>query len=306
MKARLAAHALFPVLVGVFVLTLSAVNVSGQDQNKAETGSMFQSNVLRHRIQIVAVSPDKKEREGVDSFILKTDGWRALLLHEGVSINQEEWANALDLFKIEAGKSSVFRLVNIGIDRAKKEGAEQDDCSERTSQPLFILARFGVGTVGNRVFINLIDGSTGNTILTADHFGASMQQAIRKALVGMEEEVALMTWRCRVVGQGKNAMIIDRGRLDGLRRGQQLIGYAMDANAKQKAGMDPELMIMQFGTRKGLYEISEEGQEFCKATPVANAPLLSTGDILELPSVKIPDRQRDTRDRRVWDKIYNR
>ncbi|MBW1743722.1 MAG: hypothetical protein JRJ47_09890 [Deltaproteobacteria bacterium] len=292
-------------LFSLYVLSEAVLNVIGGGSEPVEAASI-QSDVLKHRVQVVAVPPDRTEKEGITTFVLETEGWKALLLEEGISISKDEWASALDLLRTETASSSVFRLVKSGIGVLRKGGTQGHADSDSALPPLFLLARFGVGTSGNRVFVNLVDGSTGNTILTADDVAESMQEAIRKALVELEEEAALMPWRCRVVGQTKNAIVIDRGYLDGLRKGQQLIGYSMNPEAKKHVGMAPELLIMQFGTRRGSYEISDEGQEFAKATPVAGAPLLSDGDFLELPAIRIPDRQRDNRGRRVWDKLYDR
>ena len=300
MKVVAKLNGLFPLLICiVLILTMTGKKALGEN----ETSALLQSGVLKYRVQVASIHPDNIKIEQENSFVLKSEGWKTLLLEEGVSIAPDEWSNARDLMKIKVANSNLFRLVNTGL--ARKEGTLQGESAKLDLSPMVILTRFGTGTNGSRVLFHLIDGVTGNTIVSGDYMAASMEKAVDKAIRALEDEVSLITWRCQVVGIKGNEMIIDRGRLDGLRLGQKLVGYKMAPQAEKHGGYAPEMLIMQFGTRTGIYEISEEGEEFSKAIPVDKAPLLSVGDIFELPAINLPPRQKETRGRRVWDKMYD-
>jgi hypothetical protein len=281
------------VLISLLVV-VPTFGIRGQTTNRPDDPLMMQSRVLRHRVQIVALPPrqGKPAPESVDTIILKSEGWKALLLEEGITIGETEWASAVDLLKAQTSTSEAFRVA--GMPSRAQDGKTE----------MVMLARFGIGTTGSCVFACLLDGATGNTLASASARAASMQEAIGDVLASLENEAVLMPWRCRVAGKNDGAMIIDRGRLDGLRNSQRLVGYAMAPEAAKQSEMNLELLVMQFGTRKGLYEVVEEGQEFCKVAPVDGAPVLTTGDVLELPAVALKDRQPNSRSHRVWDKLY--
>jgi hypothetical protein len=247
--------------------------------------------------------PPSGKLESEQNLIIKTEAWRALLLKEGITIDTEEWAGAVDLLNSEVSASDIFRPIRNRIEMIQNEG-ENISRAKPKDLPLVMLARFGVGIQGRGVFLYLIDGSSGITLYTVDSWENSMKKAIKKAVSELEEKMSLLAWRCLVRDRTDNAMIIDRGRFDGVRKGQKFIGYKISKKQAGVSSPDMEFMIMRYGTRTWVYIVAEEGQEFSKVVPVDNATLLETGDILEIPEIVLQDRERDTRGRKVWDKIY--
>jgi len=256
---------------------------------------LLESSVLRRHVQIVAVPSGQAQTDGVDKVLLESDAWKALLTKEGVAISRDEWAGAVDLLQTEASNSKAFRIVYGGPNAGK----------ESVDVPWILLARFAVGSDGKRVFLHLLEGGTRRTVASAEATGDSMETAIHKALTDLEDKTVLLPWYCAVVGVRDGAMVIDRGRLDGLHSGEKFRGYSLAPEA-DKSLESAELLLMKYGTRKGLYEVSEEGQEFCLVKPVGNATLLKVGDVLELPGVVRPVREPDTRGHRTWDDIYGK
>jgi hypothetical protein len=63
---------------------------------------------------------------------------------------------------------------------------------------------------------------------------------------------------------------------------------------------------MKYGKKTGQYKVIEEGKLFSKVEPVGDAQLLATGDVLEQPEIWLKDKKRESRAKRVWDKIYDK
>ncbi|MCX6983596.1 MAG: hypothetical protein NT118_02435 [Lentisphaerae bacterium] len=145
-----------------------------------------------------------------------------------------------------------------------------------------------------------------HVLSTADAAAGKFEDSIPKALKKIEDDVALFAWRCRVIETAVTRNIINRGRLDGVRSGDEFQGYKIDSQGKQNDTMPEELLIMKSGVKTGKYKVVEEGQQFSKVEPVGDAPLLSAGDFLEQPDIWLKDRNRESRGRRTWDKIYDK
>jgi hypothetical protein len=271
---------------------------AGQDE------LLLQSEVLKHRVEIHAVPPPERRDENVNVFIIKTEAWRELLLDESVTIEPHEWINIQDLIKREVSSSDIFRVTNNGLARLKGEESSELKAIDVVGAPLIMLVKFGIGQRGKGLFIYLVNAGTGNTLYTTSAWGQDMRTIIRKMLAELEEKVLFMAWRCKVVDRRGNEMIIDRGRLDGISKGQKLIGYSISADAWKSPPVSQELFLMKYGTRRGVYVVSEEGEEYSKISPQDSAPMLREGDIVEMPAITFKKRERDTRGRRIWDKIY--
>jgi hypothetical protein len=170
-----------------------------------------------------------------------------------------------------------------------------------------LIAVFGTGNEGRKVFLRLVEPCTGNVLSTADAVAGKFEESIPKALKKIEDDVALFAWRCRVIETAGARNIINRGRLDGVRNGDEFQGYKIDpGQGKQNVMMPEELLIMKSGVKSGKYKVVEEGQQFSKVEPVGGAPLLSAGDFLEQPDIWLKDRKRESRGKRTWDKIYDK
>jgi len=265
---------------------------------------LLDSSVLRRHVQIVAVPVIPTQGDGIEKCIIQSEAWKALLAKEGVAIGRDEWAGALDLLQADVERSRLFRLVTALPTTGVRPAAGA--VSARLNAPLALLARFGVGAVGHRVFLHLVESTTGSTITSVEATAPTMQVAVHKALMALEDNTALLAWRCAVVAVRDGRMVVDRGRLDGLRPGQKFVGYALTPEAGKNPGENIELLLMRFGTRKGLYEVADAGQDFSLVKPLEDAALLAAGDVLELPMITRPDRERDSRSRRLWDQIYDK
>jgi hypothetical protein len=284
-----------PTLFLALSVIVTGAALAAQEAAKPADPLLLESSVLRRHVQIVAIPSTATQTDGIDKVLLESDAWKALLIKEGVAIGRDEWAGAVDLLQTQASNSRAFRVV-YGSPNAGKEGVDA---------AWILLARFGVGSVGKRAFLHLLEGGTRRTVVSAEATADSMEAAIHAALTELEDKTVLLPWYCAVVGVRDGAMVIDRGRLDGLHKGQKFFGYGLAPEAS-KSAVSAELLLMKFGTRKGIYEVSEEGQEFCLVKPVGDAPLLKDGDVLELPMVARPVREPDTRGHRTWDDIYRK
>lgn len=296
LRMRKLASAQFVLLVSVVMLFGASLAVCASDGNL-----VLDSEILRHRVEVFVVPFEEEQTENATTVIFKTQAWQALLLEEGVFIGEKEWASALDLLKTVTFSSPLFRVIN----NAFLPQITGTDASGKLSEAsMVLLARFGVSSKGKRIFLYLIDGRSGKTISVQDKVAPTMELAIRKAVTELEETIALMPWRCRVLSGTEGAFIIERGELDGISRGQKFVGYAIAPDAAMDSVRDLELLTLQFGKRKGIYVVDEVGLEYSRLTPVDNAPMLAQGDVLELPAIRFQQRERNTRGKRVWREIY--
>ncbi len=259
-----------------------------------DTASPLSQPVLRHRLAVVALPSSGGPTNQANTILVKSEAWQALLLNEGITITPDEWATAVDLTKATLGKSDTFRVVEMSVAGGAAENAPG----------LVLLARYGVGLNGTRAFFRLVEANSGTLLTSADATATAMKDAIEMALSKIQSEAALLPWRCHVVGVNGDLMVIDRGRLDGLRAGDEFIGYSLDKAPENAMALPDEQRIMQYGKRTGIYRVVEDGQVFSKAQATENAVALQAGDILELPEIRMRDRGRNLRGRRAWDNLY--
>lgn len=259
----------------------------------------------RHRVAVLTVPRDATEGETAPAFVLKSDAWKALLAREGVAIGESEWAGAGDLLKAAIAESDLLRSVALSASwKSGKEAPRRD----AQGPDALLLARFGVGDRGRLVFLRLVEPYSGAALAHADARAENMRRAVEEAIEDLEGEVSLLPWRCRITGvdEAGTAMVIDRGHLDGLRRGQRFDGYALEGKAKDGVDVSDERALMLRGRKKGQYELTEVGQNVSRLTPVDEAPVLAVGDVLQLPEIRLGDRTRRSRGRRLWDRLYRK
>jgi len=292
-------YTLFAIMVAisiVFSLTFAS------ERESKETNILFESWILKQRVYVLTF-PHSGKIADEHSFIIKTEAWKTLLLKEGITIDTDDWAKAVDFLNLEISRSKVFRPVfnQYGIIQNLGSSATKVTINDL---PLVLLAKFGVGIKGKGSFIYLIDGKSGNTLYAINSWEKSMGECIRKAVVELEEKVSFLAWRCFIMDRADNFMIIDRGRFDGIRKGQKFIGYRISQKQAGSFSMDLEFILMKYGIKVGIYHVIEEGEEFSKVAPMDNSPLLEVGDILEVPAIVLQDRERNIRGRKLWDNIY--
>lgn len=280
----------FRILVGCIILMwcTGSIAVAGE---KAATLS---APILRHRVAVVAMPPNTDQANQPNTVLVKSDAWNALLLKEGVMIKEDEWAIAVDLTKAVMTESNAFRVVEMPMAGTKSE-----------NEPVnVLLAKYGTGLNGKRVFFRLVEAKSGTVLASSEAIAASMKEAVEDALSKLQREVNLLPWRCHVVGLSGELMVIDRGRLDGIRTGQEFTGFSVDNAGAADAALPEEQRIMQYGKKTGNYKVVEEGQDFSKVQGVDKAPLLKKGDILAMPDIRLKDRTRESRGKRLWDEVY--
>jgi len=259
-----------------------------------EAGAALSQPVLRHRVAVLAAPPTGTSTNQPNTLLVESEAWKALLLDEALTITPDEWATAVDLTKGVVGASDTFRVIE--MPGAGKSGG--------SGSGLVLIARYGVGLNGKRVFFRLVEADSGSLLRSADATAAEMKTAIEDALSQIQGEANLLAWRCHVVGLNGDLMVIDRGRLDSVRSGNEFIGYSMAKAATNAPGLSDEQRIMQYGKRAGTYKVVEEGKAFSKVEPVGDAAVLKDGDILELPEIRLKDRRRESRGKGLWDRVY--
>jgi hypothetical protein len=258
----------------------------------------------RQRVAVVTAPPAQATAQDAPRFLLGWDSWKALLLREGVTLAESEWADAVDLTRVRVGKSDMLRVVTPPVSWVKSEEQPDWKGTGKDAPDKLLLVKYSAGTAGRGVFFSLVDPYSGVTVLDAEATAADMRAAIDRAISEMEDELALFPWRCRVSGASEDAMVIDRGYYDGLRAGQQFVGYTIAPDKKATLALGEEKAIMLHGKKAGLYELTETGNNHAKVVPVDDAPLLSEGDVLEIPEIRLKDRTRKSRGSRLWNKIY--
>lgn len=257
-----------------------------------------------HRVAVLAVPSSSSAEGDVPKFIVEFDAWKTLLVDEGVLLKDEEWAGAVDLARVAIGKSDLFRVVDFPAGWSRKEKEPGWDPSDKNAPDKLVLARFTVGSRGRGVFLRLVDPYSGLSMAEAEAMATDMSMAIDKAISEMENEAAMFPWRCRVSGVSGDNIVINRGYLDGLREGQRFFGYSIKGDTELKSLVSDEESLMLNGARTGEYEITEAGRNFSKLKPVEDAPVLEPGDVLEIPEIRLDDRRRKSRGKRLWDNLY--
>jgi len=287
------------------LLSPSACLAEKGAESSPESGALA-SVPPKRRVALIAVPRDGQSTDSCPRFIVGLEPWKALLLQEGVTLKEEEWASASDLTKVAIGGSGLFRVVE--VPPAWRDGKEfpKWNASANNLPDQFLFARYTVGTRGRGIYLRFVDPYSGATLAQSQSTASDMSIAIRRALAELENEVALLPWRCRITGVRNGTMVIDRGYLDGLRDGQQFVGYAIDRTSKGTVAVADEQSLMVYGTKTGSYRLVETGRNFSKVQPVRGAPLLDKGDVLELPEIRLKDRTRNSRGKRLWDKLYHK
>ncbi|NQT92564.1 MAG: hypothetical protein HQ559_07375 [Lentisphaerae bacterium] len=285
------------------VLVLAAVTWAQGETAAGATG--LKTVPPRHRVAVLTVPHDGAESETAPAFVLKTDAWKALLAREGIAIGENEWAGAGDLLKAAIAGSGLLRTVEMP---ASWQGGKTAPTRDASAPDALLLARFGVGNRGRSVFLRLVEPHAGVALAQVEARAENMKRAVAKVLKDLEDEMSLLPWRCRITGvdMAGKAMVVDRGYLDGLREGQRFVGFALQGEAKDRAGLSDEKAMMLHGRKKGVYELTEVGQNVSRVASVDGAPMLSVGDVLQLPEIRLRDRTRPSRGRRLWDKVYRK
>jgi len=101
-------------------------------------------------------------------------------------------------------------------------------------------------------------------------------------------------------------MIINRGSLDGLREGIELVGYSLKQAPKNRYQDPVEAMLMKYGEKAGLYKVVEVRNNYAKVAANKGSHILVEGDILEMPEIKLIERNIQTRGSRTWEKIFDK
>lgn len=276
------------------LLSLSAILAMAQDYN---TGAGATSApVLKHPVAVIAVPAGGNSMQ-VPAFIEKLEIWKNMKTDAGVALPVEEWATTLDLLKQQISDSNVLRVMEMPADNNKN------------SMPDYLLmAKFGTTPEGGkRVFLRLADPISGAVYSSASGAGLKFDEAIRQAMKTVENDAATCAWRCRIAEvSGNNTMIINRGRIDGVRNGDSFQGWKIAPEGNANPAMPIELLLMKHGQKAGQYRVVEEGRLFSKVEPVGEAPMLNPGDVLEQPEIWLKDKKRESRAKRVWDKIYDK
>ena len=273
----------------------------GENTNPA----LNQSFVLRHRLAVVPISSYSKKKPEVSALIKILDP-KILFPEEGVIIPIEDWATVIDLTKSEVDKSDFMRLVELPAINEKRGQKSKLFSSLADELDLILLVKYGAAGNKRRVFFRLLEADSGHLITTTDKTSLELSEAVHNALAEIEDHLLTMAWRCRVIAVTNKQMIINRGRVDGLREGVELVGYSIKKQASVDVQEPEELLIMKYGEKKGLYKVIETRNEFSRIVPAnEGGQILSIGDILEMPEVRLKERDIKSRGSRVWDKIYN-
>lgn len=281
----------------VFMFTFLLLPLSGQDYNSgAGSGS---AAVLKHPVAVIAV-PAGGNAMQIPAFIEKLEIWKNMKTEEGVALPVEEWATTIDLLKQKIADSNAIRVMELP--------ASAENSKTRIAMPDYLLmAKFGTTPDGGkRVFLRLADPCSGAVVSSSSAFGAKFEDAIDKAMRTIENDAAMCAWRCRISEVSGNAMIINRGRIDGVRAGDTFQGWKITSDSKIDITVPDELLLMKYGQKTGKYKVIEEGKLFSKVEAVGDAPLLAAGDVLEQPDIWLKDKKRESRAKRVWDKIYDK
>jgi hypothetical protein len=277
--------------------SMALTSLTGQDYNSGagSTGAA----VLKHPVAVVAVPAGGSSMQ-IPAFIEKLEIWKNMKTEEGVALPVEEWATTLDLLKEKLADSNVIRVMELPA---------ADMIKSRIAMPDYLLmAKFGTTPDGGkRIFLRLADPCSGAVLSSSSASGGKFEEAIAKAMKNIENDAAMCAWRCRVSEVSGTTMIINRGRIDGVRNGDTFQGWKITADKDAAtSAMPDELVLMKYGKKTGQYKVIEEGKLFSKVEPVGDAQVLATGDVLEQPEIWLKDKKRESRAKRVWDKIYDK
>lgn len=292
-------------IVTGFITVLMLLSLSGTSYGDSGDPLLMKSLILRHRLAVLPISSKSGTAPSMTTLIKILDS-RIIFPGEGVTISTEEWATIIDLTKSEISKSNYLRLVDLPIDGDKKAKESKPISLVSDEADLILFVSYGVDKNRKRFFFQLVEAFSGSLIYTAEANAPEIGEAIRKALFDIDDRLLRMPWRCEIISVTGKHMIINRGDIDGLKEGIELVGYSMKSQPKSGKPESEELRLMKYGNKKGLYRVVEVQSNFSKIVPSAGNENLAKGDILELPQIKIRDRDMKTRGRQMWDKIYKK
>jgi len=279
-------------IIGVTFIISPAVTAA-----EPELGGML---ILKHRVAVMSLSELSKDKEKA-ALLLKTPDPLTYFSNEGVVMELDDWASVVDLTKGELSKSDYIRVVEIPRTLSKKEiDSESNDHPES-----IVLVSYGITEKRKTMFIRLLEVSSGQTVFSTETEGHEMRIAVQNGLSKLENWLLTQAWRCRVIGDRESEAIINRGRLDGLRKGIKLIGYSIRGVPRENKESD-EAILLKYGTLVGTYIVTEVRNNFAKVKAAEGKGTLREGDILEMPEVRFIDPAVKTRGNRLWDKIYEK
>lgn len=281
-------------------IVLILVNTAFTDTVSAELSNLNKMVALKHRAAVMSMSELSKDREKAE-ILIKSHDVLVYSRDEGLLLEKDDLASVVDMTKEVLGKSDFLRIVEMPLTLSKRD-LESD---VGNSPGLVILVNYGSSGKEKRVFTRLLELSSGQTIYSTEARGVDFRAAVQKGLADLEKWLLTQAWRCRIIGLRKKEMIIDRGRLDGLREGVELIGYTLAESPRGRQESD-EAMLLKYGTKVGTYTVVEAKNNYAKVRATDGNKLLGEGDMLEMPEVRLADRDIKTRGSRMWDKIYEK
>lgn len=258
--------------------------------------SLNDSAVLKHRLSLLPYQERMLQTtsNGVTQIHVAIGSWNTWIPQAGVLLPIEEQAQAKDLTIKIFNEQSSIRMVLFS------ESKEED----QPANPLAVLARYGLTSDRYRLIFHLIDLPTSSVLTTVDVTGSTLDATIRDAAVGIDRALTRLPWHARVIDVVDGLAVLDRGRLDGLRAGQNLKAHRV-APEKIKSTKDPELLLFAGSTELGMCRIEEVSGNYAKARLKDRAAAFQQDDRVVLPEIVLEDRQPRSRARSVWDSLYD-
>jgi len=290
------------IVQGLFIICFS-VMIKGNVQANNPEFSLQEQFILKHRIAVIQTSSNN-EKVNSSEIIIKFLDSRKIVTDEALSLSMEDYAATIDLTKDIISSSELMRVVELDNIVSDNSNYFDELYSANENLELVLIASYGILKDKNRVFFRLIELPSGDILKSAEGIGLDLKEAIQSAVEQIEEFLLTRPWRAKIISSTNNAIIINRGSLDGIEEGYKFIGYSIK-NDNQKVSNDSlDLLLLKFGTKEGIYIITEVKLKYSKAEPFNGSPLLKAGDILELPEVRLKNFDRNSRGKKLWDKIY--
>ncbi len=104
-----------------------------------------------------------------------------------------------------------------------------------------------------------------------------------------------------------NQSLIPRGYEDGIYKGIEFVGYVFSARqTEEQVTASEELSILKYKNKIGRYRVVETMRNHSKLAGLQGSLQLKAGDIIEMPGVVLKkDHPKQSKGRKVWQKIYN-
>jgi hypothetical protein len=276
------------------VLLLAGPAACADETNPPPAGECA---LVKHRVEVVVAPPADTPAKSDINLTIGKDFVDQTLPAQGASIRSQEYASAVDLLKSQLAESECLRLVET------LQAAGASDAAQSVQRPLILYGRFMTQAKGFAAYLRVINRADHTLLAKGDGRGDNLAEAIGAGLRQVEKELLNRRWRCRVSDVANGRLLIPYGRLDGLRKGQWLVGHAIAAEGRKADSPVDEALILKHGTRAGRYRIVEVGEEVTALQPLDNSPMLAVGDVLEAPPVALHEIHR-SRSSTIWDKIY--